>query len=161
MGHRIFSSHKYRECDQVKHAQGTRKSLYHLSTKGIKAALEQPPRVLASSSQKIEAYCVQHKSPRNNLPTTLNSSESCNTRHAAPQAHALAEFTTLPPELVLCVKANLPPSGLLSLSYTCKKFYFSSAVVVEDILTKQHTAVYDGVEEREERLAFLCMLERD
>lgn len=79
--------------------------------------------------------------------------------HSSTKGAALLH--TIPTELTLLVKAYLPPSSLLSLSYTCKKFYLSSTVVVEDIFPKQHTAGHGGVEERGERLAFLCMLERD
>lgn len=91
--------------------------------------------------------------------------DTCKSLHrcepAAPHFHILARITTLPAEVLLPVKANLSPSSLLSLSYTSKKFYLSSTVVVEDIFPKQHTAEYNGMKEREERLSFLCMLERD
>ena len=89
----------------------------------------------------------------------------CWPRKSAP----LSQFESLPPELILKIEQYLSLNSALSLSYTCRAFRETMKIRVADLeyLVDMESILKDLKESQEERrvsfqrLAFLCMLERD
>ena len=96
----------------------------------------------------------------------LKRISKCRPPESAPP-HFKLEY--LPPELILKIEQYLPPSSALSLSYTCSRFRQTMKAKVEDltylvdmlsVLRNSKESVDESVVSSQ-RLAFLCMLERD
>lgn len=84
-------------------------------------------------------------------------------------APPLTQFELLPPELILELARHLSLSSALALGYTCRSFRGTIEAKVEDLdyVVEMKSFLKDPEESEDERwvvlerLAFLCMLERD
>lgn len=94
----------------------------------------------------------------------------CISKCRAPKsAPPRSQLESLPPELILEIEQYLPLSSALSLYYTCRRFRQTMKIRVEDLkyLVDMESVLKDFFESEGEskvsmqRLAFLCMLERD
>lgn len=107
---------------------------------------------------------------KSSLLEFLRNPIKCKSKSWQPRtAPPLFQFERLPPELILEITKYLSLSSALSLGYTCRTFRQTVEARVEDLdYLIDMQSFLRGLKESEgerklvlERLAFLCMLERD
>lgn len=111
----------------------------------------------------------QKSRPAKICNTSVKSSLLVSKRWQPEIAPALFQSERLPPELILEITRYLSLSSALSLSYTCKRFRQTVEAKVEDLdyLIDMQSFLKDPKESQGqrkvvlERLAFLCLLERN